>query len=1812
MRRTMNKLTQGATRLLVLALGLGLATTGWGDTELKTTVSGGSFTVNNVNAAAFDHCTQDVNSPKLTIPASTDLPLGTKVVISTISLGKRADNNSPEKTVVPDKIRISVGTEMYTSASVSEDSTDYFVSEANSSNTARKMKYSFDDAGCILTVGTSYDIALLNSSGAEISGSNVLNVRVVKNSQSLFGSSIQAIVSSNTWTPVQEITGDIIYTCTVASDGSSTWDITPPSSTTLRYWFEVAESATFNIGTLSCKQAYFNVASGKTLSLTGSVTASSGIYVYGGEIAVTTAPTFNGTVKGDGTLYYNGVRPTTTGTDVVLTNNYWHGTVRITYNYLNNATSTARALYPQHWGSENSKIKWNGVAGYFGGCTSKAGWILEDLTVDATTYPALRKNDGGSSSITTAPSLEGSGEFTDVSNPSERFQFKTGADFSGKITIDRTAGNGMNVQFGATAVNKVARTIHILSGASVTVASGKTWRADGGIVVSGTLTLADSTSTLTGSVTGSGTIVGGGTENVPNIASLTQSGWTGTVEVSGVADQQYMTGSASTQFMNSGSALNVTSGHLGLTGITSLPGMVSVASGATLYLASESLTDLTLNYGTVEGQINLNMSSKLENLTLNMGSARSVTGTLVTGLSSATIALKEIPSEGGTISFDAAGLPGAITSVSYTLTYADGTVLTPTSTSTVGSVTTFTYTPHISGVATDIDWDFTDGTDDALEQAPSGVSKNSDSTMTFYVDAEDSTYTGVYLKHHPYVEGAATFIHNNSSAITVAAVGTMPSGSKNIFMNFGSAYANKYGLLLANTEVANEVLVAYNYGATVTPITTMTVPNATTARHSYIITKEDSDSSTTFTVYLDGIKWKTVTTNFKIEFSNDKTGIQFGSDFGGNIRTAGYPAVSDDTGILNVLRVYGRVITPAEIATYASTFPYVSPNGSASRTFAAAAENWIDTTEASEVWDNSGEADSGTPTAGAALTVTATADTTITVNLAAETQYEALTINGSSVKFQPSSGLVKVSGMTVIGTAVTNVYGAVDMSGGPMTITEDGSICFDYSGYDASGIYSTTDATTDIPLTSDVDRNDAKVHLIAPATPYRTYSLVYESGHYAMRVTPDHEAGSEVYFGSGYLDGAMTGSGGTGTVYLETDHTHQTALFPGDTMVIDNNSSLYQDQVWVSDTFIGNIKVTRTTPMALHNGELTNPILASKTIAVEEGASLTISKHTSNALTLGALAINGAGAVALSGPLTLGGAVAGTATVTVNGSVSVSSGGSIANTVSGSGTITYAALPAAVPAGFTSWTGTVVLPTVTSGAAPLNLNSYGAVGSTVEVSGVSGSAYLANAAVTPTVHLVGDMTLSAFSATFANTFNKLSGSRAFSLTADGTAQEYADGYFLIKDVSDFTGSITVAAPGLALGGTSKPSSSEWYGKIVVQEPVTVGSGATWSASGVVLSSTTATLTVPDGATVPAVATGVAGYKVDADTTTTPGSTVYSLVAKGATVSDVAFDYGKDFATATVTATVSGDATAYTLTVGGTDYAGTVDGTTVTFSNVVTGHSSAYDSVSYEITATDGTSSVVVSGGSGAAPVADVTADWINERAASATGTSASAEGAGGTWTNAVTYTDGKAAISDNRFAATTASTASRVVLEFEVCFSSTSEDDVSGEAQAAIKLGAVNDATTFMVLTTGNTWTPVSNAELPIDASATYDVVLAIDYGTSTYKVDVEGKSLTNSAGVASFSLATNKAAVQNIDFVGSGTLTSMKGDQLEGYMVVDKNGTRYPTIDAAIAAYNANPTIGPLKVLHAGTAPSGWSIVSQGGIDILKKLAKGFFFMAY
>ena len=364
------------------------------------------------------------------------------------------------------------------------------------------------------------------------------------------------------------------------------------------------------------------------------------------------------------------------------------------------------------------------------------------------------------------------------------------------------------------------------------------------------------------------------------------------------------------------------------------------------------------------------------------------------------------------------------------------------------------------------------------------------------------------------------------------------------------------------------------------------------------------------------------------------------------------------------------------------------------------------------------------------MTVVANADTIITVNLEEETEYESLTINENSVKFVPantSSGVVKITGMTVIGTVVTNAYGAVDMSGGPMTIAADGDITFDYSAYDASAIYT----TTDIPLTSDVDRDDSKVHLIAPVSPYRTYSLVYTSGHYAMHVVPNHEAGSAVYYTGGYWSSVEPGFS---VVNSEGD---STTVFPGDTVVIDSNATGEQ----TSSCYFASSLPANVTKIKVDKNYTFEPggdaaILGGVTVEVSEGCTLTFAQ-TWHTLTLGAVTFTGAGTVSLP---------------TLQSSVSVSD----------------------------TWTGTIVLPSVE--AEGLVLDNYGRTGSTIALSGIT-SGYLSpsHTAVAAALRLDGNVSITAMSVR-EYSFAKISGTGNLSFATTGdqptsvTIGEVAEGY----------------------------------------------------------------------------------------------------------------------------------------------------------------------------------------------------------------------------------------------------------------------------------------------------------------------------------------------------------------------------------------------------------------------------------------------------
>ena len=680
---------------------------------------------------------------------------------------------------------------------------------------------------------------------------------------------------------------------------------------------------------------------------------------------------------------------------------------------------------------------------------------------------------------------------------------------------------------------------------------------------------------------------------------------------------------------------------------------------------------------------------------------------------------------------------------------------------------------------------------------------------------------------------------------------------------------------------------------------------------------------------------------------------------------------------------------------------------------------------------------------------------------------------------------------------------------------------------------------------------------------------------------------------------------------------------------------------------------TLTLPASIAADELVFNIVSGKTLTLDQGSGVTLALGHPVEVNGGSIAfsttdiklgssvnIGGTGTVTLGNGMVVNETLSGNAKVEIpSGSTVAVMGGSIANQITGSGVLAYMALPSSALS-FSSWTGTVQLPAIASGG--IIFNNYGTTGSTVYLTSMSSGAWIdpSYTTINPKLYLAGNMTLAAMS-TRTYTFAEIDGSGDLSFATSGDQPTAIN---ITKVAEGYTGTIssTLANPvtiatldreaGTSTAGGTKllSTSGNVVANALTVEGVAQQVGLCTAADGIYVA---CTVTIPEVANASATVTvgGVAaegsspytvdvgsnveitwtadsGYKITAGATQTINAiatdvtaTAPTVEAKGATVSDVSVSYGADYASATVTATISDTTLDYYISwSSGEPVKGSVSGSQVTFDVSGINHTTEYQSAGYTITAKDGETAVTTTGGSGTSVAADTT-PWFSQSSAN------SGAPVGGSWATAVNLST-PTNVTDNTFEATSPSTSSRVVLEFKVCFSSTSEEDVSGEAQAAIKLAEVNSVTTFMVLTNGNNWAAVSNAELTPNASATYKVVLTIDYGDNAYGVTVGNYVMTNSAGVASFPLAANRSSVQNIDFAGSGTLTSLKGDQVEGYMVVDNNGKRYPTIAAAIAAYNADPTIGPLKVLHAGTAPSGWRIDG----DTLIKAAKGLFFMAF
>ena len=330
-------------------------------------------------------------------------------------------------------------------------------------------------------------------------------------------------------------------------------------------------SGTINLGGISASKLYFDVDEGVELTLTGTASATE-IYVTGlGSVVCSAQNTLSGTILGDGTVVYNGVKPPSS---VGWTNkDAWTGVVWVK----NIATSSndRKDWALENYGNTNSTLRFTGVNLYFPNNTT----THFDGTVDLQ-GSGVNVCDGYSGSIVTIDRLSGSGTLctTGGSSSGNGLAIKDASGFTGAVTLTK-----YKVTIGDTTETDASGKLQVNSGKSATVASGKTWTVPGGVVLNGVLTV-DGTGSLVGNVE----VSDGATFNFSGSATGTVTGNVtaasgATLDFSGSTSEKPVTGKVT---IPSGTILKLPAGatfpyKVADTVLTSCPSTVSLWVGET-------------------------------------------------------------------------------------------------------------------------------------------------------------------------------------------------------------------------------------------------------------------------------------------------------------------------------------------------------------------------------------------------------------------------------------------------------------------------------------------------------------------------------------------------------------------------------------------------------------------------------------------------------------------------------------------------------------------------------------------------------------------------------------------------------------------------------------------------------------------------------------------------------------------------------------------------------------------------------------------------------------------------------------------------------------------------------------------------------------------------------------------------------------------------------------------------------------------------------------------------------------------------------
>ena len=1011
----------------------------------------------------------------------------------------------------------------------------------------------------------------------------------------------------------------------------------------------------------------------------------------------------------------------------------------------------------------------------------------------------------------------------------------------------------------------------------------------------------------------------------------------------------------------------------------------------------------------------------------------------------------------------------------------------------------------------------------------------------------------------------------------------------------------------------------------------MTVANPTTSQHVYVFTK----TATAVTVYCDGdlITSKAVS-------ASPYNAFQFGTMYGGMQTGSGLSAVTDKTtgGMVDYTRLYDFAISDDMIQRLAEDDPYVSSTPTYSREVADSP--WWHTGDGT--WLKSDDSTLvGVPDVSGIVDVTATADATMTVNLPAAPVYEMLTFRGAgAVTLVKNGNSPKIeTAKLVVKTDVTAPFDIADFSGARVSVDAGKKLTFDFTSYAFEGV---TGVTTQ-QVTGIASRADDRFDIASTAAWASRLSLIYDANEYTYSVVIDPAAtvtknNTTVAYPT-VADALTALSTDAGTVRLLVDYDQNITLSVGQTL--DVGSTTYTGTPSATGTNIELAQVG-TTYVAVDNSS--NTWMSSVASGNWNDATNWVNGVKPASYTAVVFPV-GTYTVSITGNSDSAAETAKCASMAFNGDVTFQRGGSawayvlLGGNITGSGTMTL------VQTGIkTAQNNSVSIGCPVVGNAAANDNFFSGSGATYTFSStvnVAAGEFKADYA-----HLVFNGMVTICDGAYVKS-NGAGSSVAFnggiSVPENAAARlTIASGAHTIASTVTLASGATLTVPNATTvsGATFATSVADSYVKATAGESTTVYSVAAKTVVTVSVGSNVSltindnavadgdTLKFAPGETFTYVATPAANYTAavavtggtDSSGTVTVGETAITVAAtatrNGVTVSGVSFAYGNDYATADVTATVSDPTVTYKMTVGSNEYTGTISGTTVTFSGVVTGHASAYDNVSYTISAIADETSIDVSGGSGSALVADLTA-WINENA-----TTHGQAAAGGSWAAEVTYENNVAAVSDNTFTAVNCSTGDLVTVTVEnVVYTELSDMDVSGiaaDSQGAVCLGTnvVNDAvvTNFMILAKEGgafVWKPAAWSGTPA-FNTSYDVEFTFDYTHGKYSVKINGTALSVNNATA-FDLCTEQTSVKAVDFMGAGTLSAIQGAGYSGYMVKDSVGNCYATIADAIDAYSdAN---GPYFVLHsysAGSVPSGWKVETVDGVMVLKRNIKGVMILTY